>query len=125
VDRSAEVAAAPAAPRPDPRPADLAYLLATPAPPHWVAYAPTPVPGQPAGVTRLDRLATPGSRARVTAESDVLEEAEVPAGGVVVERAWQLARWLDGRTVLWLGRTVRAGTGPVASGLAWDRVLPR
>jgi hypothetical protein len=125
VDRSSEVAMTGAVPLPpDAGGAALIFRVASPAPPHWVAYAPTPVPGEPAGVTRLDRQATPGSRARVTAESSVLEEAEVPPGGVVVERSWQLARWLGGRTRLWVGRRVVSGTGPVASGLAWDRTEP-
>jgi hypothetical protein len=124
VDRSAEIARTP----PAPAPADIGqarsyYLLATPTPTHWVPYVPTQVTGQPVGVTELHRQARPGSLAHITAESDVLAEAEVPAGGVVVERAWQLARWIDGRTVLWVGRRVLNGTGPAASGLAWDRAI--
>jgi hypothetical protein len=123
VDRSAEVATTPA-PRPaDPGPATLAYRLASPVPANWVAYVPTQVPGQAPGVTQLNRQVTPGSRARVTAESAIVEEAEIPAGGIVVERSWQLARWVDGRTVLWVGRRVTSSAGPVASGLAWDRTV--
>ena len=124
VDRSAEIARTPSAPVPaDIGAATRYYLLATPAPEHWVPYVPTQVTGEPVGVTELVRAAAPGSLARVTAESAVLAEAEIPAGGVVVERAWQLARWVDGRTVLWVGRRVLNGTGPVASGLAWDRAI--
>jgi hypothetical protein len=108
----------------DPRPASLAYRLGSPVPPHWVAYAPTPVPDEAPGVTQLVRQATAGSRAEITAESAILEEAEVPTGGIVVERAWHLARWRDGSTVLWSGRRVRPGAGAVASGLAWDRTTP-
>jgi hypothetical protein len=119
VDRSAELAPDP--PPVDPRPATRAYRLASPVPPHWVAYAPAPVPGEAPGVTHLVRQATPGSRAQVTAESTIIEEAEVPAGGIVVERGWHQARWQDGRTVLWMGRRVRPGAGGIASGLAWDR----
>jgi len=124
VDRSAEIARTPTAPVPtDIGAATRYYLLATPAPAHWVPYLPTQVTGEPVGVTELVRAVAPGRLARVTAESAVLAEAEIPAGGVVVERAWQLARWVDGRTVLWVGRRVLNGTGPVASGLAWDRAI--
>ena len=36
------------------------------------------------------------------------------------ERAFQFARWLDGRSLLWLGRRKRSGRGEGSSGLRFD-----
>ena len=49
-----------------------------------------------------------------------IEEEEVPREGAVVTRAFQFARWFDGRSLLWLGRRKRAGRGEGASGLRFD-----
>ncbi|MER7457934.1 hypothetical protein [Micromonospora sp. NPDC126480] len=49
-----------------------------------------------------------------------LYEEEVPAGGVRVERSWQLARWHDGSVHVWLQRRKRPGRGDPASGVRWD-----
>ena len=49
-----------------------------------------------------------------------LAEEEVPREGAVVQRAFQYARWFDGRSLLWLGRRTRAGRGEGASGLRFD-----
>ena len=123
VDRSAEVAAPPADPGPaDPRGASAWYQLASPRPAHWVPYVPAPVAGQPPGTTELHRQQPAAEvQSRVARESAVVAEADIPAGGITVERAWRLARWVDGRTVLWMGRRVVDGKGAVASGLVWDR----
>jgi hypothetical protein len=51
-----------------------------------------------------------------------IEEEEVPREGAVVTRAFQFARWIDGRSLLWLGRRKRAGRGEGTSGLRFDVV---
>ncbi len=51
-----------------------------------------------------------------------LYEEEVPREGVRVTRTYQLARWQDGATHLWIGRRKRIGRGEGSSGLAFDRV---
>ena len=51
-----------------------------------------------------------------------LEEEEVPREGVVVQRTFQYARWLDGRSFVWLGRRKRVGKGEGSSGLRFDRL---
>jgi hypothetical protein len=67
-----------------------------------------------------------GSRRRMLpqgqllAQGDRLEEEEVPREGVVVERAFQYARWFDGRALLWVGRRKIAGRGEGSSGLRFD-----
>ena len=51
-----------------------------------------------------------------------LEEEEVPREGVVVESAFQRARWTGGSTFVWLGRRGRSGRGAGGSGLRVDLV---
>jgi hypothetical protein len=50
----------------------------------------------------------------------VLSEEEVPREGARVTRAYQLARWLDGSTFLWLARRKGIGRGEGSSGLRFD-----
>jgi hypothetical protein len=53
-----------------------------------------------------------------------LFEEEVPRSGARITRAWQLARWIDGSTHLWIGRRKQPGRGEGSSGLRFD-VLER
>lgn len=57
-------------------------------------------------------------------EQYYVNEEEVPRTGVTVNGALRRARWLDGRTVVWHGRTVVSGRGEVDSGLRFDVVEP-
>jgi hypothetical protein len=53
-----------------------------------------------------------------------LHEEEVPRTGVTVSGALRRTRWIDGRTVIWHGRTASTGRGEVDSGLRFDVVEP-
>jgi hypothetical protein len=53
----------------------------------------------------------------------LLPAEEVTPAGVQVTRAWRYARWTDGRQLSWVGRRIRPGYGPGASGLAFDLAL--
>jgi len=53
-----------------------------------------------------------------------VQDEEVPRGGAVVERSWQLGRWQDGSLHVWLQRRKRPGRGERSSGLRWDPLLP-
>jgi capsid protein len=53
-----------------------------------------------------------------------INEEEVPRAGVTVSGALRRARWFDGRTVIWHGRTATSGRGEVDSGLRFDVVDP-
>jgi hypothetical protein len=53
-----------------------------------------------------------------------IEEEEVPRSGTDVVRTFQLARWFDGRYLLWSGRHRRTGRGEGSSGLRFDAVGP-
>jgi hypothetical protein len=113
--------------------AELVYRLATEVPAHWLPYVPVPAAGNTPThpVIELQRRAMlrtefDGSRRRMLpqgqllAQGDRLEEEEVPREGVVVERAFQYARWFDGRALLWVGRRKIAGRGEGSSGLRFD-----
>ena len=42
---------------------------------------------------------------------EIIEEEEVPRAGRIVQRAFQRARWHDGKTYLWIGRRSETGRG--------------
>ena len=98
--------------------AELVYRLATPVPSNWYPYLPRRTPA--GDDITLERLPASDPEGSIATESMVLEDEEVSRGGVVVSRAWQYARWIDGRPLLWLGRHTRPGHGEGSSGLAWD-----
>jgi hypothetical protein len=45
-------------------------------------------------------------------------EEEVPDSGIIVSRRVQRARWYDGRTYLWIGRSRETGRGAAFQRLA-------
>jgi hypothetical protein len=129
---------------PKPVEAALAYRLASPVAEHWIPLVPVAAsPGVfgPNPVVRLERRAVlrtepDGTRRPVHARGLLLrtdprvapddepplqiEEEEVPREGAIVERAFQYARWFDGRSLLWLGRRKTTGRGEAASDLRFD-----
>jgi hypothetical protein len=124
--------------------ASIFYRLATPVFERWIPFVPVAMAGSSAAALamQLERramLRTLPDGTRVTVQpqgillrSDLslavdrdalrLEEEEVPREGVVVERTFQYARWLDGRSFVWLGRRKYVGKGEGASGLRFDRI---
>lgn len=66
---------------------------------------------------RLLRASPQGS---ISQDSLLIEEAEVPRAGAVVERRFNYARTADGRAWLWVGRKKRVGRGEASSGLRFD-----
>ena len=79
---------------------------------------PTPVPWGRILAPFAPVPGTPGPRPGM-----LLPAEEVSPAGVQVRRAWRYARWSDGRQLSWVGRRVRPGTGPGASGLTFDLAL--
>jgi hypothetical protein len=59
---------------------------------------------------------------RTLAATDWVAAEEIPREGVRVVRQWQLARWTDGSTHLWLTRRRKPGRGEADSGLRHDIV---
>jgi hypothetical protein len=57
---------------------------------------------------------------RIVRVGDLIREEEVPRRGLTVTRSYQYARWLNGRSQLWIGRDVRLGQDEGTSGLRYD-----
>jgi hypothetical protein len=119
--------------------AQLLYRLSTRVPDHWHPFVPVRPPNAPAdsGAIQLERRPLvrvhpdgtreeiqPRGRLLTATDPLVLAEEEVPRSGALVTRNLQLARWTDGRYLLWSGRRKRPGTGEGASGLRFDAVRP-
>jgi hypothetical protein len=127
--------------------AQLVYRLATSVPEHWLPLVPVPAEGSNPGLApviqfqrrALLRVEEDGTRRAIQPRGQLLrtdprgsvesepalrvEEEEIGREGVIVERNFQLARWLDGRTLLWLGRRKSVGRGEGASGLRFDALF--
>jgi len=113
----------------------LAYRLATEVPDNWIPLLPV----RSSTGLRLKRgkvLKADGSRETVAARGRLLNpelpeggvlaiyEEEIPREGIQVTRHYQLARWHDGSTHLWIGRRKRVGRGEGSSGLSFDTLEP-
>jgi hypothetical protein len=112
----------------------LTYRLRTDVPHHWLPLLPQRLnPNDPSMTLRLGALPSmqadgtvipirPLGRllAEPTNDAVVIREEEVPREGARVIRAYQLARWFDGTTFLWLGRRKSVGAGEGSSGLRFD-----
>jgi len=105
----------------------LRYRLSTEIPDYWIPLMPVRI-GQGLRLQRGDVLKTDGSRGMVQALGRVLEsgqalslfEEEVPREGIRVTRGFQLTRWIDGSSHLWVGRRKGVGRGQGSSGLQFD-----
>jgi len=136
VDRAAAAYAQAPGPPPPATPADtLAYRLRSDVPEHWLPLIPQRLQASDPSMTlrlgALSRIRPDGAvvpirplgRLLAPATPDapvVLREEEVPREGARVTRAYQLARWVDGTTFLWLGRRKAVGRGEGSSGLRFD-----
>ncbi|HKG93218.1 MAG TPA: hypothetical protein VKA84_15035 [Gemmatimonadaceae bacterium] len=109
----------------------LAYRLSTDVPDYWIPLLPVQ---SPSGL-RLRRgmlLKADGSQELIRARGRILVpdpasgdglsifEEEIPREGIRVTRNYQLARWQDGSTHLWIGRRKAVGSGEGSSGLQFD-----
>lgn len=118
-------------PQPDQSNEMLSYRLATEVPDNWVPLLPV----QSSSGLRLKRgnvLKADGSQQLVGAKGHILNpeeasgnglaifEEEIPREGIRVTRTYQLARWQDGSTHLWIGRRKTVGRGEGSSGLKFD-----
>jgi hypothetical protein len=110
--------------------AELIYRLQSFVPDHWHPFVPVIVAGLQLERRPIIRVAGDGSRTVVEPKGRILraasplriEEEEVPRSGSIVTRRYQLTRWTDGGTIVWAGRSKRAGRGEGSSGLKFDSV---
>lgn len=122
--------------------ARIRYVAGTTVPENWIPFLPVQVSATSGDIAlqrgRMARI-LPGAPSptvaprgdmlrvgldRTPPESYLIEEEEVPSGGTRLTRAFQRARWYDGRVCLWLGRQKTYGRGEGDSGLAFDRIEP-
>jgi hypothetical protein len=105
------------------------YRLTTEIPDHWIPLLPVQDETRRSIRFKRGRLFAPtGGTTRPDPHGRVLEpgrplslfEEEVPRTGARITRAWQLARWIDGSTHLWVGRRKQPGRGEGSSGLRFD-----
>ena len=109
----------------------LAYQLSTAVPDYWIPLLPV----QSSAGLRLRRgrfLKADGTQELIAARGKILVpdpvsgdglsifEEEIPREGIRVTRNYQLTRWQDGSTHLWIGRRKVVGSGEGSSGLQFD-----
>ncbi len=112
-------------------PNKLVYKLATKVPDNWVPLLPVKsneglrlrrgkvlkVDGPPEVIDAHGNILRP----QVTNENGLrIFEEEIPREGIRVTRHYQLTRWHDGSTHLWIGRRKKVGSGEGSSGLKFD-----
>jgi hypothetical protein len=121
-----------AAREPPPEPPELtSYRLATRVPPHWYPLVPVQAADHRSIWLRRGRLLRSLDEPPEVPKGRILEpeqplrmhEEEVPRAGMRVTRAWQLARWHDGSTWLWVGRRKAVGRTERASDLRHDLLV--
>ncbi|WP_421741053.1 hypothetical protein [Cellulomonas sp.] len=107
------------------------YHLAQAPPPHWVPLLPVRVDGtEQVVLARGSVLDLTGDRRVVSSVTRLLgggpdgalliPEEEVPSGGLVVQRTYQSARWVDGSLHVWAAHRTRVSTGLPPSGVRYD-----
>jgi hypothetical protein len=119
-----------APPPPEPRTDNkLLYRLATEVPNNWIPLLPVrtteglrlqrgkvrKVSGDSEFTAAQGRILNPDNRRGLK-----IFEEEIPREGVRVTRHYQVTRWQDGSTHLWIGRRKKIGTGEGSSGLRFD-----
>jgi hypothetical protein len=110
------------------------YLLSSTVPSHWIPLLPVQLAQPPDKIiSRLKRgavLQPDGSQQIHSARGRILNkdadllmfDEEVPREGIHVARHYQLARWIDGSTWVWMALHKEVGRGEGSSGLRFDSV---
>ena len=129
-DSASDTGAPPPSPDALPR-----YLLSSTVPDHWIPLLPVQLRERPDRIVqRLRRgalLQPDGSQQVHPARGEILNkderllmfDEEVPREGIHVARHYQLARWIDGSTWLWMGLRKAIGRGEGSSALRFDSVV--
>ena len=110
------------------------YRLFSQVPTNWIPFLPVELTDQSGTMmSRLQRgavLQPDGPLQVQTALSSLLSstgplllyDEEVPREGIRVTRHYQMARWTDGSTFVWLGHRKQVGKGEGSSGLRFDTI---
>jgi hypothetical protein len=110
------------------------YRLSSHIPANWIPFLPVELTGPSGTLTsRLQRgaaLQADGTPQLQTALSSLLNlsaplllyDEEVPREGIRVTRHYQMARWIDGSTFVWLAHRKQVGKGEGSAGLRFDTI---
>lgn len=107
------------------------YHLAQAPPPHWIPLLPVRIGDtEQVALARGSVLDLTGGRRVVRSVTGLLgggpdgalliPEEEVPAGGLIVQRSYQAARWVDGTLHVWAANRTRVSSGLPPSGVRFD-----
>lgn len=108
----------------------IRYVAGTTVPDNWIPFIPVHIEGSVREV-RFQRARMPtakGAQGLVLTEKPApyyVNEEEIPRAGITVRRAFQRARWLNGKTYLWIGRDKEAGKGEGWANLRFDQIVER
>lgn len=106
----------------------IQYVLGTTVPKNWIPFIPVHAEGSVSEI-RLQRARIAGGeppRGRLLREPGspyFIEEEEVLRTGIYVDRSWQRARWINGKTFIWIGRRKTAGRGEGSSHFVFDQIV--
>lgn len=106
----------------------IRYFAGTTVPDNWIPFIPVHMQGSDREI-RLQRAALPaakGAQGVILTETPApyyVDEVEIPKAGITLRRSFQRARWLDGKTYLWVGRDKQAGKGEGWSNLRFDQIV--
>lgn len=109
--------------------ANIRYIAGTTVPDNWIPFLPVHMAGSDTEI-QFQRARMPGAKGalgRVLTEIPApyyIREEEIPRAGVIVTRGFKRARWLNGKTFLWIGRTRSSGKGEGWSNLKFDQIVP-
>jgi hypothetical protein len=107
--------------------ASIRYILGTTVPHNWIPFIPLQIDENSPEI-QLQRARLPASKG---ASGQLLKEKPapyfipeevIPKSGIQVSRTFQLARYLNGATCLWIGRRKGAGKGEGWSNLKFDQI---
>jgi hypothetical protein len=116
--------------------ASIRYVLGTTVPENWIPFLPVHQAGSNQAIqfrrATMPKLAGPltdvitGKGVLLTEEKSpyYINEEEIPSAGTLVRRSYQRARWYDGHTYVWIGRTRETGRGEGSSELRFDQIEP-
>jgi hypothetical protein len=108
--------------------APMKYILGSDIPFYQIPFMPVAVPGSNPVQMRLQRATMPQKsevskpRGIILNENNYIRPNEIVREGIVVTRAWQRVRWINGVTCQWIGRKKSNGKGEGTSGLVFDQV---
>lgn len=110
---------------------NLAYRVITDLPEHWIPLVPVRDPQSRARfLVRAglideigEELPRPQGQVLARDRQFRVHDEEIPRAGAEVTRSYQLARWYDGKRVLWVGRYKRPSIGGMRSTLAFDTLI--